>query len=300
MTLREYEENIKKVKRNNKATKNKLPITVPSLHLNPPKFAHDSIPIQESLISLRPTKDASVIKRQIPNTTPASSIRTVNEEVSTKIQKTNNNVYVDKIPISVPSLHLKPPKYEPDQIPTKKSSMRYKKQTSSTKSTMSKTTPSSEGILTYPKRLLTPPEQIQASKPKGQENILKNPISIPISRQGTFVGHFPAANTKSKNPFGRKGAKPPLPQKPFGTPQPSPSTSFSKTPPLHSSFSSSNFSPSKKPLTSFTYKKAVPEAKVATKSPFSKDVFKKHKRKSTKSISIPLAGKCFNYLNFLS
>ena len=146
MTLREYEENLKKVKRNTKATKNKLPITVPSLHLNPPIFGHDSIPIQESLISLRPTKDASVIKRQIPNTTPASSIQTVNEEVSTKIKKTSNKVYVDKLPITVPSLHLKPQKFEPNQIPTKESSLRYKKQTSSTKRTMSKTTPSSELI----------------------------------------------------------------------------------------------------------------------------------------------------------
>jgi hypothetical protein len=97
---------------------------VPSLHVIPPKFDHDSIPIQESLISLRPTKDASVIKCQIPKRAPASSIQTVKEEVSTK---TSNKVFVDKLPITV--IDMKPPKYEPDQIPTKKSFLRYKKQT---------------------------------------------------------------------------------------------------------------------------------------------------------------------------
>ena len=338
MSLREYEANQRKVKRNNKPTTNKLPITVPSLHLNPPIFDHDSVKIHESLTSLRPQRESIAIKRHINPVTPASSIQQRYEED----KKTSEEVFVDEIfvtvpslhlkppnfnlnnesvkgrykkqtlstqnkksklvedkkPITAPSLHLKPPRFELDKKQIKENSLRYKKETSSTETTLIPTAPSSvhaiEGILIQPKTFLTPPQQSPTTKSKSQENLLKTPISFPISRQGTFIGAFPAVQNKQKYPFRRTGAKPPLPLKPFGPPPPS-SSSYTVPNPF---LQSSKPFPSKKPLISFPYKKAVPDEKLPTKAPFSKDLFKKHKRKSANSAPIPIPGKHSYYFCF--
>jgi len=112
---------------------------------------------------------------------------------------------------------------------------------------------------------------------KSEEDILKTPISLPISRQGAFVGNFPPAKNKLKNPFKKTAIKLPLPPQPFGPP---PTTTVKNLPVKPSS----KFLPTIKPGKSFPFKKAVPEEKVVTKAQFPKNVFKKHKRKTTNKI----------------
>jgi len=273
MSLKEYEETQRKVKRNNKP--NKLPITVPSLHLNPPQFPHQFIPKDESLTSLKPIKETSAIKRQVVPPRPPNppKDKSSNNKKSNEAKKSKKKTHKEKIPITVPSLHLKPPGSEKDKKATEEPKFRYKKETTATSPAESTSIRASEGILIHPKTFSTPPKPSL----KSEEDILKTPISLPISRQGAFVGNFPPAKRKQNNPFKKTGAKPPLPPQPFGPPP----TSAFRNPTLKPS---SNFVPTIKPSKSFPFKKAVPDEKVATKAPFPKNVFKKHKRKTTNKI----------------
>jgi len=283
MSLKEYEENQKKVKRNNKVKVSK--VTVPSLHLSPPQLSPNSLPVEESLslTSLRPVEETSAIKRQVapprpPN--PPQNINSIKKE-SKEPKKTKKKINIEKKPISVPSLHLEPPTLGQVEEPSKEDSQRYKKETSSSKSNSLPTETSSiratEGILIQPETLSIPHDS--ALSLENEEKILKTPISFPISRQGAYVGNFPPVKSKFKNPFKRTGAKPPLPPQPYGPPP----TSNVKNPALKSSFSS-KYIPTKKPVTPFPIKKAVQEKKIIPKAPPPKNVFQKHKRKTNNNI----------------
>ena len=219
------------------------------------------------------------------------------EESSSKIKR-NNKLYITKLPVKLPNRHLIPPKNTKDPINIKESviSQTPQKETSAPKHHILPTTPPSsiiaEYILTQPSRSLTPPDPIPTSQSKIQENILKYPISVPISRQGSFVGNFPAYQSKSKPVIRRKGSKPPPPP-PFGPPPSSVSLKRSPPPP---SFPPLNYVPPQKPFTPFTFKKAVPEEKVPTKAPMIKKIKLKPKRKAQTPKPIPISGKTFCFL----